>query len=136
MARWLLSVTDRLFQNDRRWLLFPFHPIRNPGVYTLWEENIKAPVSGKYLNCLTILYPGYKHTPGDIYKLFVDEELKIREWSYCKSGASSQPMQSTTREDHWYYGDLLLSAMRIGKGGDFKVWFTDIEVSYDAYEDH
>ena len=131
-----LSITDQLFQNDRHWLLFPFHLIWDSGTYTLWEENIKAPVSGKYLNCLTILYPGYEHAPGNIYKLFVDEELKIREWSYCKSGARDQPMQSMTWKGHWYYGELLLSTMRIGEGGDFKVWFTDIEVSYDAYEDH
>jgi len=77
---------DGQFINDTYWLLMPFYLIWNDGGYTtLIDREAKSPLVDELRTMLTIQYGqqgGY--TPGDAYDLFVDENYKLREWTFRK----------------------------------------------------
>ena len=69
---------------------------------------------------------GKGYTPDDVYKLYVDDNMQVREWSYLKGGREP-PARITTWSDYQSIGGMDLSLLREGRGG-FKVWFTDVRV--------
>ena len=120
--------TDQGFINDKYWLLFPFQLVWDKGFQYSVKENVKAPISEKSMKEITIAYDhqdGY--TPGDTYKIYVDKDFIIREWSYIASG-SQEPNLSTTWEGYQDFKGLKIATSHQNKEGNFKLYFTNIKV--------
>ena len=86
-----------------------------------------SPLSKANSTEVVIRYVGGKgYTPDDTYKLYVDENMIMREWSYLK--ASKAPAARITDwSDYQTIGGIELSLMREGRDG-FKVWFTGVKI--------
>ena len=69
---------------------------------------------------------GKGYTPNDAYRLYVDDKMMIREWSYLKAG-KEPPARMATWEDYKDISGVTLSLLREGPAG-FQVWFTDVDV--------
>ena len=120
--------TDQGFINDKYWLLFPFQLVWDKGFQYSVEENVKAPISEKPMKEITIAYDNEDgYTPGDTYKIYIDKDFIIREWSYIASG-SKEPNLSTTWENYQTYNGLKIATNRQNKEESFKLYFTNIKV--------
>ncbi|MGD9331688.1 MAG: hypothetical protein PVJ53_10275 [Desulfobacterales bacterium] len=120
--------SSQAFVNDIYWLLFPLkaYEARDQIEVTV-KEHQPAPLSKKNHTEVVIRFVGDKgYTPNDTYKLYVDENLIVREWSYLKA-SREPPARITTWQDYQTFGKSKLSLLREGPGG-FKVWFTDVRV--------
>lgn len=111
------QVTDAKFINDTYWLLMPF--------YLVWsEEGYESsvtyrdtmPLSLTIGTKLTVQYrPQGGYTPGDAYDLYVDDDYRLREWTYRKGGQRepSMVLDWSAYEDE---NGLLLPADHRGDG--------------------
>jgi len=119
---------SQAFINDIYWLLFPLkaYESRDQVAVTV-NKNQPSPLSKANSTEVVIRYVGGKgYTPDDTYKLYVDDNMIIREWSYLK--ASKAPAARITEwSDYQTIGGIELSLMREGRDG-FKVWFTGVEI--------
>ena len=116
---------DQKFINDQYWLLFPFHLV--------WDEmeyehvpKATAPISGKELQKLTITYPedaGY--TPGDVYDIYFDEDLKLQEWVYVPGG-NRQKAFPATWEDYQDLNGMRLATRHRNTDNGFELFFTEV----------
>lgn len=121
--------TNGGFINDKFWLLAPYQLI--------WDaDNIKfehmksseAPISQKRMQKLTIVYGnegGY--TPGDAYDFYFGDDFIIQEWVFRKSN-QPEPSMITTFEDYKEMNGLKMATMHKMGEGNFKLYFTGIEV--------
>lgn len=117
-----------MFINDIYWLLFPLkaYEDRDKTEVTV-NRHRKSPLAGRDLTEITVRYvDGQGYTPNDAYRLYVDDKMIIREWSYLKEGREP-PARMTTWEEYKDIGGVTLSLLREGPAG-FRVWFTDVEV--------
>ncbi|HET8810684.1 MAG TPA: hypothetical protein VFM65_10545 [Flavobacteriaceae bacterium] len=124
----LAQKTDRAFINDKYWLLFPFNLVWDTGFSHQTKKNVPAPISKNPMTEVVVSYnntTGY--TPGDTYKIYVDDEFIIREWSYVPSG-KKEPAMSTTWEDYVEKNGIKIAKMHQSETGDFKIYFTGISV--------
>ncbi|EDM45227.1 hypothetical protein SCB49_03864 [unidentified eubacterium SCB49] len=124
-----LQEYDSAFINDKYWLLAPLNLIRDEGITFSETKKAKAPISGKETNLLTITYSnkgGY--TPGDAYDLYFGDNFLLEEWVFRK-GNDSVPTMATTWEDYKDFSGLKIAKMHKDSLGDFKVYFTDINVN-------
>jgi hypothetical protein len=79
---------DKKFINDQYWLLYPFHLVWDDDIKKSVKEGVEAPISGEKMTELTVKYSDKKgYTPGDTYKVYVDGDYMIREWSYIPQGS-------------------------------------------------
>ncbi len=116
------------FTNDEYWLLFPLHLSWDNG-FELRDSSMKmAPISGKSMRKITAKYndtDGY--TPGDMYDVYVDENNRIQEWAYHKTGAA-EPSLITSWENYKDYNGLQIAQEHNSKDGKFRLYFTDVQV--------
>ncbi len=117
------------FINDKYWLLAPIN--------ILWDENnitqehsteTEAPISKKPMQKLTVVYGnegGY--TPGDAYDFYFGNDYIVQEWVFRKAN-QAEPSMVTSWEDYVEKGGLKISQTHKMPEGNFKLYFTDIEV--------
>ena len=115
-----------MFINDVYWLLFPLRAYEDRGkIEVTVERGRRSPLKGANLTEVVVRYvDGKGYTPNDAYRLYVDEKMMIREWSYLKEGREP-PARMTTWENYEDFGGVSLSLLRKGAAG-FTVWFTDV----------
>jgi len=125
----IAQKTNGGFINDKFWLMMPFNLSWDQGNYTYtFEKGAKTPISGEIMDKLTVVYGsegGY--TPGDAYDLFIDADLKIKEWVFRK-GNQPEASLTTTWEAYKTYGPLHLATSHKNEDGSFNLYFTDIVV--------
>jgi hypothetical protein len=120
---------DQKFINDQYWLIYPFHLVWDNNIKKSIKKNVKAPLSGIEMTELTVSYgkdTGY--TPGDTYKVYVDDEHIIREWSYFPHG-SDEPRMTTTWEDYNEIQGIKIAKTHQNEDGSFKILFDNISVN-------
>lgn len=123
-----LKKLNARFTNDEYWLLFPYHLTWDKGMEILDSNSKMAPIAGVSMHKLTIKYnqtDGF--TPGDVYDIYVDEDLRIKEWVYHHAG-SPEPSLMTTWAGYKDYNGLTLADEHRSKDGKFRIWFTGIQV--------
>lgn len=116
---------DQKFINDTYWLLFPYQLMWSDFNFEFNQTAI-APISQKQMQGLTVNYSsdgGY--TPGDTYRLYLSDDLMVKEWTYESAGGRTF---STTWEDYETFNGITISKMRKNQDGSFQVYFTNIEV--------
>jgi len=119
------KAADQKFINDTYWLLFPYQLMWSEFEFEFSPMAI-APISQKKMQGLTVKYSsdgGY--TPGDTYRLYLSDDLMVKEWTYESAGGSTL---STTWEDYETFNGITISKMRKSPDGSFQLYFTDIEV--------
>jgi hypothetical protein len=116
------------FINDVYWLLFPLKAYEDRDKTEISvNRHRKSPLAGQDLTEVAVRYvDGKGYTPNDAYRLYVDDNMMIREWSYLKEG-KEPPVRMTTWEGYEDIGGVTLSLLREGPAG-FRVWFTDVQV--------
>ncbi len=124
--------TNGNFVNDKFWLMAPLN--------IMWDENsittehtaeAEAPISKKMMQKLTVTYGkegGY--TPGDAYDLYFGDDFIVKEWVYRK-GNQAEPSMTTTWEDYVEKGGLKIAEMHKNEEGNFKLYFTGVEVNVE-----
>jgi hypothetical protein len=126
----IAKKTNGGFINDKFWLLVPYQLVWDTDNVTHTHINeAEAPISKKGLQKLTIIYGsegGY--TPGDAYDLYFGDDLIIKEWVFRKSN-QPEPSMTTTFEDYKMINGLHIATMHKMAEGDFKLYFTGIEVN-------
>lgn len=117
------------FINDKFWLLAPFQLIWDSDNLTHeHSKNAEAPISRQPMQKLTIVYGsegGY--TPGDAYDFYFKDDYLIKEWVFRKSN-QPEPSMTTTFEDHKELNGLNIATMHKMSEGNFKLYFTRVEV--------
>ncbi len=123
-----LKKLNARFTNDEYWLLYPLHLGWDKG-FELLDSNAKvAPISGKTLRKVTAKYndkDGF--TPGDMYDVYVDENLRVHEWAYHDAGVA-EPSLITTWEDYKDFNGLQIAQEHKSKDGKLRIWFTGIQI--------
>lgn len=118
---------DQRFINDQYWLLFPFH-LEWDEMEWEHEKEAKAPISGKIFQKITVTYPSDKgYTPGDVYEVFYDNSLLIREWTY-RPGGSTEKAFPATWEDYKDFSGIKIATRHRNKDGSFELFFSDVEI--------
>ena len=119
---------SQAFINDVYWLLFPLkaYESRDQIEVTVARDQISPLARAKTTEVVVRYVSGAGYTPNDTYKLYVDDNLIVREWSYLKA-SQEPPARITTWTDYQTVGDMQLSLRREGRDG-FKVWFSDVRV--------
>lgn len=123
-----LKKLNARFTNDEYWLVYPFHLSWDNGFELLDSNNKVAPISGKSLRKITTKYndkDGF--TPGDMYNVYIDENLRVQEWAYHNAGAA-EPSLITTWGDYKDFNGLQIAQEHRSKDGKFRVWFTGVHV--------
>ena len=115
--------------NDTYWLLFPFH-LQWTSDYE-WEvsEDITSPIDAQNLTEISIKFNdlgGY--TPGDVYKIYVNDEYIIQEWAFY-SGGSETPNLVNKWEAYSDFNGIKISQSRPNQDGNFKIELNDIEIN-------
>jgi hypothetical protein len=122
------QAISEAFVNDIHWLLFPLKAYESRDQIEVAVHEAKAsPLMKKEMTEVVIRYvSGKGYTPDDAYKLYVDDNMIVREWVYLKGGREP-PARMTTWSDYQVIGDMNLSLLREGPDG-FRVWFSDVQV--------
>jgi len=121
--------TNANFINDKFWLLAPINfTWDKASVTTEHSMNTKAPISKKNMQKLTVTYKGQGgYTPGDAYDVYFGDDFIVQEWIFRK-GNQAEPSMTTTWEDYTDKGGLKIAQMHKNEKGDFKLYFTGVEV--------
>ena len=123
-----LKKVDAWFINDNYWLLFPFH--------IAWDTDAKLedagrralPIGSGRSGCAVVTYPPTEaFIPGDVYEVYYDENYRLRQWTYRRSG-SDKPASITTWENHRQMGPLVVALNHRGENENFRVWFTGVGI--------
>ncbi len=116
------------FINDSYWLLFPFQLMWTDGYDVKVNEKSLSPFNEKELTELTInFYDEGGYTPGDTYKLYINSDYKIEEWSFYPAG-SEEPRIINAWENYKDFNGISISTDRRNQDGSFRIYFTDIDV--------
>jgi hypothetical protein len=125
----VLAKTDAGFINDKYWLLAPYQLVWDSKNFTYKHDSISdAPMSNKQMQKLTIVYNnegGY--TPGDAYDFYFEDDYIVKEWVFRKSN-QEEPNMITSWEDYQTLKGLHLGTMHKMKEGNFRLYFTGLEV--------
>lgn len=116
------------FINDSYWLLFPFQLMWTDGYDHEINEKVISPFNDKELTELVINFKdegGY--TPGDTYKLYINKDLRIEEWSFFPAG-SEEPRIINAWDNYKTYEGINISTDRRNADGSFRIYFTDIAI--------
>ncbi|GGE17145.1 hypothetical protein [Psychroflexus salis] len=116
------------FINDTYWLLFPFQLMWTDGYDHEIHKTVVSPFHEKELTELVIRFKeegGY--TPGDSYKLYVNKDFKIEEWSFYPAG-SNEPRIINAWDNYKTYDGINISTDRRNADGSFRIYFTEIAI--------
>lgn len=122
-----LSI-DKMFINDKYWLLTPFQLIWDQQSFTYTQpEQAIAPISGIQMNKFTIVYnhdDGY--TPGDAYDFYYTNEFTIKEWTFRRAN-QKEPSLTTTWENERIVNDIVIPTLYKGEN-EFALFFEKITI--------
>lgn len=122
-----LVTIDAAFVNDRFWLLAPFNLVWDKDNYHFTHTtNIPAPISGKPMHKLTIVYKakgGY--TPGDAYDFYFGDDYLLREWVFRKSN-QPEPSLATTWEAYKEFNGVKLATEYRREDPGYLLHFTNL----------
>ncbi len=120
---------DRWFINDSFWLLLPLH--------LQWSQDVKltdgpmrlAPMGRVIAREITVTYPeqGGGYTPGDVYKLYVDDQWRIHQWAFHRAGADKPSLTCIWVQDI-QAGPLTLCSYYGNPDTKFKLYMTNVSV--------
>ncbi|MCH8535116.1 MAG: hypothetical protein LAT51_08620 [Flavobacteriaceae bacterium] len=116
------------FINDTYWLVFPFHLLWTDNFEVEVDPNSNCPMSDKELTEISIHFKeigGY--TPGDSYKIYVNEDHMIQSWSF-HSGGNNAPDLINAWENYQSFEGIQISMNRPNDTGDFEIYFNEINV--------
>lgn len=125
----IANKTNAGFINDKYWLLAPYQLVWDADnvSHTHNKESV-APMSKKAMQKLTIAYGGEGgYTPGDAYDFYFGDDLIIQEWVFRKSN-QAEPSMITSFEDYKMLKGLNIATMHKMGEGNFKLYFTNLEV--------
>jgi len=123
-----LTKTDQAFINDKYWLLFPFQLVWDKGFDYKIEKEVTSPLKKEKLSEVIINYnnkDGY--TPGDTYKIYIDKNYIIKEWSFHPKGVQKARLTHTW-EDYESQKGIKFSKMHQDSTGNFKLYFTNVSI--------
>jgi len=122
---------DKKFVNDCYWLLFPYYLVWDKDNYDFTVlKQVKSPINNVSSTKLTINYISTEgFSPNDTYEFYLNDKYEILEWVYRKGG-SEIPTKITTWEQTKSFNDIKISTFHQGNKGDFKVWFSGLEIKY------
>jgi len=125
-----VQKTNANFINDKFWLLAPINfKWDEQSIVTEHTMETEAPISSETMQKLTVTYDNQGgYTPGDAYDVYFGDDYIVREWVYRK-GNQAEPSLITTWEDYTEKGGLKIAEMHQNEEGDFKLYFTDVEVT-------
>ena len=125
----LLKSIDAWFINDNYWFLFPFHVARDTRTMIEDVGRKKLPMGKGDAFCVVVTYPteGGGDTPGDVYELYLDQNVRLLQWVY-RRGGSKDPTRVATWDDHRNLGPLVFSLNHEGDNDNFRIWFTQVGV--------
>lgn len=120
---------DQQFINDKYWLLAPYNLIWDKESFTSKVSvNVKAPISDKNMQKLTIVYKKGGYTPGDAYDFYYEGDFIIKEWAFRK-GNAKEPSLITTWEDYKTYQGIKIAQTHKTKEEGAKLYFTKLKVT-------
>lgn len=134
LANYKSDTTDlrpaQAFVNDSYWFMFPFQLVWDEGNYTYTDSVKTAPISGRELRQLSIVYndtDGF--TPGDAYDLYLDDKFNVVEWRFRKGNSYdlSRSMATTWERPIESHG-MTFSTMHQDSSEYLKIFFTEVEV--------
>ena len=119
----------RSFVNDTYWLIFPLRAYESQNQCEIFvNKNAKSPIAGEQCTEVIVKYiTGEGYTPNDTYIMYVDNDLKIKEWSFLKAGKTPAALV-TTWTDYGDFNGIQIPLMRQTKSGQFKLFFTDVKI--------
>ena len=124
------NKTNGSFINDKYWLMAPFNLVWDKDNITSEHSmEAEAPISKTPMQKLTIVYGnegGY--TPGDAYDFYFGDDYMVKEWVF-RRGNQEEPSMSTTWQDYVDKNGLKIATMHQNAEGNFKLHFTNIDVS-------
>lgn len=112
--------------NDMYWLVFPLMVLESRDQVELTvNKDVPAPYSKIAMTELSVKYISDKgKSPNDTYKIYVDDELVVKEWAYFRAS-----QKTANRVSHWReykkINDVNISLDRPSEDG-FRIYFTDI----------
>lgn len=116
------------FINDTYWLVFPFHLLHTEAYNVVVNKSSKCPINENKVTEIAIQFSetgGY--TPGDLYKIYLDENQLIQSWSFHSSGKETPDLVNSW-ENYQNFDGLQLSLNRPNNTGDFEIYFNHINV--------
>lgn len=124
----MVRAIDRMFINDRYWLLFPLQ-LAWDDVKIHDDGEVPLPIGTGTARRATVRYPatgGY--TPGDVYELFLDEKFFVVQWNFRRAGSDTD-RPATWAAPH-RVGPIALSLSHEGPtAAEFRLWFSDVTVT-------
>lgn len=119
---------DKVFINDKFWLLIPFQLVWDTSATISEPEKAKAPISNTTLNKIIITYPsegGY--TPGDAYDIYFDDNYIIKEWGFRK-GNKPKAGLTNTFENYQDFNGIKIALDHKKAEGDWNLTLSDIKI--------
>lgn len=125
-----MAITkDKAFVNDKYWLFAPLQLMWDQKNYTSTVKvSVKAPISGKKMQKLTIVYnneAGY--TPGDAYDFYFEGDFRIKEWVFRKNN-QTEPSMITTFENYKNLSGIKLALDHTNADNSTKLYFTTVGI--------
>ena len=126
-------ANDAEYQADAHWTNDSFW--FSPPMHLSWAEGVRATAEGACTHptapdterqCLRVEYPpdgGY--TPGDTYRLYLDDAHRIVGWDYIPAGVEKAKLQ-TDFTDRTTAGPLSIATHHRSPDGSFHLFFEDI----------
>lgn len=121
---------DAKFINDSFWMLLPLH--------LSWSDEVQIkdggmkplPIGEGKAREIVVTYPkvGKGYTPGDLYKLYVNDAWRITQWTFHRGGAKSPSLKAAWVEPK-QVGPLHLNTRFTWRDGKFELWFSDVAVT-------
>ncbi|MGB5608992.1 hypothetical protein [Eudoraea sp.] len=124
-----IAKVDASFINDKYWFLAPFNLVWDKGSFSYEvTEAAEAPIAKTPMQKLTIVYTGEGgYTPGDAYDFYFGDDYVIKEWVFRK-GNQAEASLATTWEEYSDFNGLVMSKTHKNAEGNFKLYFTNIQV--------
>ncbi len=131
-----IREVDAKFINDTFWLLLPWHLQQADDVSIESTGLHVAPLGKTIARRIIVRYPadGGGYTPGDMYKLYVDDAWRIVQWTFHRAGAEDPSLACIWTTDK-QVGPLLLTTEFRNREADFYLWFTGLAVQLVGSDD-